>query len=82
MNARNIVPRLKSRHESVKIRRSRGVLGWGGGGGVGEREGGREKLLKRCDVLIICPPKTRCVRAKIVLTGYFDRRQPHSYFKP
>lgn len=53
-----------------------------GGGEVREREGGREKLLKRCDVLIICPPKTRCVRAKIVLTGYFDRRQPHSYFKP
>lgn len=80
MNARNIVPRLKSRHESVKIRRSSGV----GGEGKLERgrEGGREKLLKRCDVLIICPPKTRCVRAKIVLTGYFDRRQPHSYFKP
>ena len=55
----------------------------GGGGGRGSwREGGREKLLKRCDVLIICAPKTRCVRAKIVLTGYFDRRQPHSYFKP
>ena len=80
MNARNIVPRLKSRHESVKIRRSRGV--WGGGGRGSWREGGREKLLKRCDVLIICAPKTRCVRAKIVLTGYFDRRQPHSYFKP
>ena len=41
MNARNIVPRLKSPHESVKIRRSRGVWGGGGGGGVGEREGGR-----------------------------------------
>ena len=41
MNARNIVPRLKSRHESVKIRRSRGV--WGGGGrGEGELERGRE----------------------------------------
>ena len=39
MNARNIVPRLKSRHESVKIRRSRGV--WGGGG-EGELERGRE----------------------------------------
>ena len=80
MNARNIVPRLKSRHESVKIRRSSGV--WGEGKLERGREGGREKLLKRCDVLIICPPKMRCVRAKIVLTGYFDRRQPHSYFKP
>ena len=40
MNARNIVPRLKSPHESVKIRRSRGVLG--GGGGEGELERGRE----------------------------------------
>ena len=39
MNARNIVPRLKSRHESVNIRRSRGV--WGGGG-AGELERGRE----------------------------------------
>ena len=59
------------------------ALEWGmGGGEVGEREGGREKLLKRCNVLINCAPKTRCVRAKIVLTGYFDRRPPHSYFKP
>lgn len=80
MNARNIVPRLKSRHESVKIRRSSGV--WGEGKLEKGREGGTEKLLKRCDVQIICPPKTRCVQAKIVLTGYFDRRQPHSYFKP
>lgn len=80
MNARNIVPRLKSRHESVKIRRSSGI--WGEGKLERGREGEREKLLKRCDVLIICPPKTRCVRAKIVLTGYFDRRQPHSYLKP
>lgn len=66
---------------SVQIRRSRRVWGGGGGGRWSWREGGREKLLKRYDVINICPPKTRCVRAKMVLTGYFDRRQPQSYFK-
>lgn len=68
----------------TRVSRSGARVGYGGRGSwrEGGREGGREKLLKRCDVLIICPPKTRCVRAKIVLTGYFDRRQPHSYFKP
>ena len=40
VNARNIVPRLKSRHESVKIRRSSGV--WGEGKLERGREGGRE----------------------------------------
>ena len=55
MNARNVAPRLESRHESVKIRLSR--RGAGGGGGV---EGGREELLKRYDPL--CPSKNSFYR--------------------
>ena len=64
MNVRNIAPRLESRHEIVKIRRSRGGRGGGGGGGRGG-----EKLLKRYDVINICPLKNGLCPSK----NSFDR---------
>lgn len=76
MNARNIAPRLESRHQALEEE-------GGGDGGGREREGGREELLERYDIInIFVRPKTRCVRAKIVLTGQFDSCKPQNYFKP
>ena len=39
-------------------------------------------LLKRLDVIGVCPAKMRPVRAKIVLNGQFGRRQLGSYLQP
>lgn len=59
VNARNIVPRLKSPHESVKIRRSSGV--WGEGKLERGREGEAFKEMWRTNYLsaknALCPSK-------------------------